>query len=427
MSEPKIKKKIAIVGSGISGLASAYYLRGLADVSIFESNSYIGGHTHTHTIETEEGSVSVDTGFIVFNDKTYPLYRQILNDLSVKSRPTTMSFSVKSDDADLEYNGTTINSLFAQRRNLIRPSFLFMVRDILKFNELAKKLILGPETNVTVREFIKEHKFSKHFLDWYLSPMAAAVWSCGLEQVQDMPIFFLARFFENHGFLNVNDRPQWYTVEGGSKSYIGPLLKAANTQVETDSKIISVRQRSQGAEIEFKNKPSQLFDKVIFACHSDSAIRLIESPQVNIQTVLNAIKWSHNSVLLHTDTSILPKRKLAWAAWNYHLVSDKKSLDTKPIVTYNMNMLQGLQSNHTYLVTLNHHDSINKSKILRSLEYSHPIFDLSCTKAQSQWESINGQGSPYYFAGAYWFNGFHEDGARSAKRVTDLITRELLS
>jgi predicted NAD/FAD-binding protein len=336
-----------------------------------------------------------------------------------------MSFSVRCDDEDLEYNGTSINYLFAQRRNLFRPAFLRMIRGIMAFNKDCKDLLTKPAVATTLGEFVKTRGYSREFVDWYIRPMAAAVWSIGTVGILEMPIYFLARFFENHGFLNIEDRPQWYTIEGGSRTYANAVAKLLGSRLRLSTPVSSIERSGQTVTIKTNQGESLVFDQVIIAAHSTAALKMLSDPTPAEQHILGDIWWSQNQVTMHTDESILPKRKLAWAAWNYHLFGSKQTTGKEAAVTYHMNLLQGLNAQESILVSLNCHDMIDPKKVIKTIEYEHPIFDKASTAAQERWHEISGTRSRTQFAGAYWFNGFHEDGVVSALRAARAVDPEV--
>ena len=408
-------KKIAIIGTGISGMVSAYLLSQKYSVTVFEKNDYIGGHTATKSVEVNGEEFQIDTGFIVCNDKTYPNFLKLLSQIGVSLQPTEMSFSVNNTKTGLEYNGNNLNTLFAQRSNIFSLQFWQLIREILKFNKLGKSWLEtnGSDTGQSLGQFLEEHGFSDFFCEHYLYPMGAAIWSASLDEMKDIPLLFFVRFFENHGLLNVNDRPQWYVIPGGSKNYIDPLIKNFENDIVLNAEIKSVKRVSSSVEIHFSNGKVDVFDDVVFACHSDQALALLSDASEEEQRVLGDIPYSHNSVVLHTDKTLLPKRQKAWASWNYQLVGDRE----KPAsVTYNMNILQSLKSDTTFCVTLNQDEAIDPNKILGQYTYHHPVFNRKSINAQSQRHLICGKNNTH-FAGAYWYNGFHEDGVRSALDV----------
>ena len=413
--------KIAVIGGGISGMCSAYLLTDRHEVTLYEAGSYLGGHTQTHLLARTDGDWNVDTGFIVYNNKTYPNFIKLLGRLNVQGRPTTMSFSVRNDAEDVEYNGTSLRTLFAQPRNVLRPAFWRMISGIIAFNKDCKELLKGPPTSMTLGKFIEKSRYGREFCDWYIRPMAAAVWSTGTGSVLDMPIYFLARFFENHGFLNIDDRPQWYTIIGGSSSYANVIATELGHRIRLNTPIVSIERSAKDVVLTDANGDRQTFDQVIVTCHSDAALRMLRVPSSDEQRILGSIRWAKNEVLLHTDESVLPRRKRAWAAWNYRLVADGVENGQDAMLTYHMNILQGHKSRESFLVSLNSADLVQPQKIIKQLTYHHPIFDGPATRAQADWGTISGRQSRTQFAGAYWFNGFHEDGVRSAMRAVEAV------
>lgn len=403
------RKEIAIIGSGISGLTCAHKLAPHHNIRVFEAADYIGGHTHTVRVEKDGEISDIDTGFIVFNDRTYPNFIKLIDSLAVKYQPTEMSFSVKNEKIDLEYNGNNLNTLFAQRRNLLRPKFWSMVREIVRFNNEVREAASKSGT-LTIGQFLQSMRYSDLFKENYLLPMISAIWSMGLESCMDFPLQFFVSFFETHGLLDITNRPQWYTIEGGSSSYVEPLTAGFKDRISLNSPVLRVERPGNRIKV-ITSTGTAYFDEVIFACHGNQALELLEHPSEEEKSVLGEFQTSRNDVVLHTDISFLPKRKLGWASWNYNMVDAAREQTT---LTYNMNILQRLQKKHTYLVTLN--QDIPEEHILQSYKYSHPIFTLSSINAQKQWDNISGENN-CHFCGAYWFNGFHEDGVKSALRV----------
>jgi predicted NAD/FAD-binding protein len=410
--EKKKRQRIAIIGSGISGLTCAHKLNANHDVTIFEAEDYVGGHTHTVRVEKEGEISDIDTGFIVFNDHTYPEFQNLMDSIGVTYQPTEMSFSVRNDAIDLEYNGNNLNTLFAQRRNLLRPAFLSMVRDIVRFNKEVR--LAAQDGALTIGDYLQRCNYSALFRDNYLLPMISAIWSMGLESCYDFPLQFFVRFFENHGLLNIVNRPQWYTIIGGSSSYIEPLTSPFKDRIKCNDGVRRVERKNDGVQISSASG-QWTFDQVIFACHGDTALSLLGDPTGQEKEVLGAFTTSSNAVVLHTDTSLLPKRKLGWASWNYNMVDAANEQTT---LTYNMNILQRLAKNHTYLVTLN--QEIDSQHILGEFTYHHPVFTTEAIRAQEQWQTISGKNRSHY-CGAYWFNGFHEDGVKSGLRVSGSV------
>ncbi|WP_028867938.1 NAD(P)/FAD-dependent oxidoreductase [Psychromonas arctica] len=419
-------KNIAIIGSGISGLTAAYLLSKKHKVTVFEKNDYIGGHTATVDIEKDGKPYVIDTGFIVFNDKTYPNYLALLDEIGIGKQATEMSFSVHNCQTGLEYNGHNLNSLFAQRSNLLKPTFWILVKEILRFNKICKS-IFEHDTylpGLTLGEFLNDNKFSDFFAEHYILPMGAAIWSSSLAQMEEFEFRFFVQFFHHHGLLNIADRPQWYVVPNGSRSYITPLIEAFKDRLHLNANITGITRQDNKIHLHFVNDTSndstsnkqtivQTFDEVVIACHSDQALALLLDATEDEESLLSSMPYSENSVILHTDISLLPDRELAWASWNYQLSQDREKAAS---VTYNMNILQGLKSDHTFCVTLNQKQDIDPTKILREFTYHHPIFSSESIRAQRQRDLICGRNQTH-FAGAYWHNGFHEDGVRSAVEV----------
>ncbi len=401
--------KIAIIGSGIAGNTLAHHLHKHHAITVFEAGSHIGGHTHTHDIEHKGRRYSVDTGFIVFNDRTYPNFIALLNELGVGWQASDMSFSVHCEKTGFEYNGTSLNTLFAQRRNLFKPSFYRMIGEIMRFNKSSLELLAdGPE--IRLGDYLAQNKYSQHFVDYYIIPMGSAIWSTEAQQMLDFPARFFVRFFHHHGMLTVNDRPQWRVIKGGSARYVEALTASFREHIRLDTPVEHVRRLKRSVRVKPLNGPEEIFDWVFFACHSDQALTMLKDPSVAEREVLGAIPYQDNSVYLHTDHSLLPRRKLAWAAWNYHVTAEPMD---RVAVTYNMNILQGLDSPDPLLVTLNHTRGINPAHVIKRLTYHHPVYTTAGTKAQARHAEISGVNRTAY-CGAYWRNGFHEDGVVSA-------------
>lgn len=407
------KRKIAIIGSGIAGLTCGYYLSGNHEVTLYESEGRLGGHTHTVAVDWEGEQSKIDTGFIVFNDRTYPNFIELMESNHVPYQPTEMSFSVRNDAIDLEYSGHNLNTLFAQRSNIWRPKFWKMLRDIVRFNADVRDSAEGAP-NLTVGEYLNGKGYSAMFKDNYVLPMISAIWSMGLEQALALPLLFFARFFDNHGLLNITQRPQWYTIIGGSDEYIGPLTQSYQKSIRLNTPVTRVERKETFVRVHTAHD-EQLYDDVILACHGDQALKLLVSPTNHEKRVLGNFQFSDNSVVLHTGTSHLPRRRNAWASWNYHVVDVATE---QSVLSYNMNMLQRIKKKNTYLVTLN--QDIDPHYVIQQFNYQHPIFTAATLQSQQQWESISGSDRIHY-CGAYWFNGFHEDGVRSALRVCRML------
>ena len=414
--------KIAIIGSGIAGNTLAHHLNKTHEITVFESESHIGGHTHSHEISHEGRIFTVDTGFIVFNDRNYPNFVALLESLNVPSQPSEMSFSVRSETIDLEYNGTTLNSLFAQRSNLLKPNFIKMILNILRFNKNAPELLTEGE-EITLGDYLKQGKYSRNFIDHYIIPMGSAIWSTQAQQMLDFPARFFVRFFHHHGMLTINERPKWLTITGGSATYVRAMTEPFKNKIRLNSPVESVRRLSDCVLVQQKYGSEEKFDYVFFTCPSDTALKiLVDKSEAEIE-ILSAFSFQENTVFLHHDASLMPKRKLAWAAWNYHVSHPPANRAT---VTYNMNILQNLQSQEPLLVTLNHTDKINPDKVIKRLQYRHPVFTLNTVKAQSRHAEICGHNRTG-FAGAYWRNGFHEDGVVSALEALKHFSQSQLS
>lgn len=406
--------KIAIIGSGIAGLTSAYLLNRRHDITVFEASDWIGGHTHTVDVEVNGQRYAVDTGFIVFNDWTYPNFIRLLSQLGVGFKDTEMSFSVSDPLTGVEYNGHSLNTLFAQRRNLFSPKFIGMVRDILRFNREALLDLNNQRiaADMTLGDYLKANAYSERFIQHYIVPMGAAIWSMSLADMLGFPLQFFVRFFKNHGLLSVSDRPQWCVIEGGSSSYIAPLTESFREKIRLNCPVTRVERDADGV-IVHSNAGIERFDKVVFACHSDQALGLLAQPSDTEQSILGALPYADNDVVLHTDTRLLPKRPMAWASWNYRLGGP---VDQPAAVTYDMNILQGIQSDSTFCVSLNQTAAIDPNKILARFTYAHPQYSLDGMAAQARWQELLGANHSY-FCGAYWASGFHEDGVVSALRV----------
>lgn len=407
--------KIAVIGSGIAGNVAARRLSAAHDVTVFEAASHVGGHTHTHAVEHEGRRVTVDTGFIVFNERNYPNFTALLRELGVASQASEMSFSVQCPGSGLEYAGTTLNSLFAQRSNALRPSFWRMIRDILRFNREAPALLEDTAPDVSLDEYLRGNRYSQAFVHHYILPMGAAIWSAGTRTLREFPARFFVRFFQNHGLLTVNDRPQWRTIQGGSARYVEKLTAPFRDRIRLDAPVESVRRLPGGVLVKSRGADAERYDRVFLACHGDQALRLLADATAAEREVLGAIRYQRNDVVLHTDTRVLPRRRLAWAAWNYH-VRDQGS--ERVAVTYDMNRLQRLGTRTPLLVTLNETEAIDPSSILLRTSYDHPVFSRQAVAAQARHAEINGHDRAY-FCGAYWRHGFHEDGVVSALNALD--------
>lgn len=413
-SEGTTKQRIAIVGAGISGLVCAYLLSQRHDIVVYEAGDHIGGHTNTIDVETQHGVIPVDTGFIVYNESNYPLFTRLLDQLKVESQPSIMSFAVSCERSGLEYNGSSINQLFAKRSSILSLGHWKMIRDIARFNRDAERLQEEGDA-VTVAEYVRENNFSDSFLEHYLIPIGASIWSCPSGKFRGFPIRFVIDFLRNHGMLQINDRPEWRVIKGGSKQYIGPLTQPFRDCIQLNTPVSRVERDGDGVTVSLHSGAAERFDQVVLACHSDQALRLLAETSELERELLSAFPYQLNETVLHTDESLLPKRRRAWGSWNYRIRSDSSDAVA---ITYNMNMLQSISSRTQYCVTLNETDRIDPSKVIRRFRYHHPIFTLERDAAQARHEELVGNNRTS-FCGAYWGYGFHEDGVRSGVRVAE--------
>ncbi|MFT7128282.1 MAG: putative NAD/FAD-binding protein [Gammaproteobacteria bacterium] len=410
---------IAIIGAGISGLTAAHYLNSGHTITLYEMAEKIGGHTATVDVEYGGDQYAIDTGFIVFNDWTYPSFIELLDELKVESQATEMSFSVRSDATGLEYGGNNLNTLFAQRKNILRPSFYKMIKDILRFNREAVSDLEGHaiSPSTTLGEYLQANNYGEGFIYQYLVPMGCAIWSASTQSMLDFPLVFFIRFFKNHGLLSVNDRPQWRVIKGGSRSYLKPLIDNFGGSLVVNSKISEVGRDNGLVHLTMSNGNVETFDHLVFACHSDQALALLGDVSQAEKIALTCIPYRENEVVLHADTRILPANKLTWSSWNYWV---KDRIQERPILTYNMNILQQLNSDKTFCVSLNATKYIDPEKIIERFNYSHPVFSLEGISSAASIQKFNGTDNTWY-AGAYLGNGFHEDGVVSGRRVAEAI------
>lgn len=400
--------KIAIIGTGIAGNVVAYKLRREHDITVYEAADYVGGHTNTIDVMEDGRKLAVDTGFIVYNNRTYPNFIRLLDEIGQDTQPSCMSFSVSSNDGRLEYCGSTLNTLFAQRRNLVRPSFHRMLRDILRFNRKAAPSLTFEDNTLTIGDYLERHRYGSEFRNHYLLPMAAAIWSAEPGAVADMPVGFLVRFFANHGLLQLEDRPQWRVICGGSQRYVEKLVAGHRHRIRLKTPVRAIRRDPDFVEV-LTDDGGERYDHVFIACHGDRALGLLWDATAAEREVLGAIRYQDNEAVLHFDERAMPGRRRAWAAWNYHIPADVRD---QVAVTYNMNILQGLDARRQYCVTLNDDRRIDPAKIIQRIAYRHPIYSRDAVRAQARQAELN-VGRTYY-CGAYWRNGFHEDGVVSA-------------
>lgn len=408
------RRKIAVIGTGIAGNVVSYYLNQDHDITVFEKNNYVGGHSHTHSVSSLEGNYQVDSGFIVFNYETYPQFTRLLKNLGVQVQTSKMSFGVRCERTGLEYMGSTLNSLFTQRRNLFRPSFWGMLIDIVRFNRNGAALLDKGDTEISLEDYLKKEAYGEAFKEDYLLPMASAVWSADKKMMSRFPAKYLMRFFYNHGLLKILNRPQWYVIKGGSKAYVDAITKGYRQAIRLDTAVNSISRSDTGVIVK-TSVDEESFDDVFIACHSDQALSLLANPKKLEREVLGAITYQENHAVLHTDTSLLPKNRRAWAAWNYHRLEREQD---QVAMTYNMNILQNFSCETQFCVTLNNTSAVDPSKIIARMTYEHPVYTPESVAAQGRQKEINGQ-DHIYFCGAYWRYGFHEDGVVSAMSALD--------
>jgi len=405
--------RIAVVGTGVSGLVCAHLLARSHDVTVFEADDRAGGHAHTVTVDLPDGQVDVDTGFLVYNERNYPGLVRLFDDLGVATKPSDMSFSVSDEETGLEWKGSSFDTVFAQRRNLVRPAFLRMLGDIVRFNRAARRLLDAPhDTSRSLGDLLEGGRWSSHFLDWYLVPMGSSIWSADPSTFLDMPAVTFARFFANHGLLDYGQQPDWRTVEGGSKRYVDAIVGRLGSSVRLDEPVTKITRYDDGVEVHTPLGPER-FDHLVVATHSDQALDLLSDPSRLERDVLGAIRYQANRATLHTDVSLLPANRRAWASWNYHRMPDHP---TEATLTYRLRTLQGVDTGDELLITLNRDDAVDPARVLRSFDYAHPVYDVAAVAAQQRQEELNGAQRTWY-CGAYWGNGFHEDGVESARVV----------
>ncbi len=411
--------RIAIIGGGIAGLYTAHCLHPRCDIQVFEAGPHAGGHSNTVEVAMDGQRLAIDTGFIVYNERNYPHFSALLRELGVATQPGDMSFSFRCLQRGLEYRGdNTFDAIFAQRRNLLRPSFLRMITGILRFNRAAPAL-LASEPDLSLGDYLARHGFRGPVVDDYLLPMAGAIWSAEPARILAFPARAFGRFFQNHGLLQVEGRPQWRTVTGGSREYVRALTRPFRDRLHVNAPVEQVERQPGHVVVKARGRPAQAFDQVVFACHSDQALAILGAGATAAErAVLGAIGWQANDAVLHTDTRLLPRRRRAWASWNYH--RDPATPAGRVAVTYNLTHLQSLPTRRQFLVTLNDGDRIDPATVIHRETYQHPLFDAAALRAQARHGEVNGQ-QRTYFAGAYWGYGFHEDGVRSALAVYDAL------
>ena len=412
--------KVAIIGGGISGLMAARELQGKADYTVYEKNPRLGGHTDTHEVIIHGQSYSVDTGFIVFNPPNYTHFNAMLEAYQVASQPSDMSFAVSNQNSGLEYNATNLSGLFCQKKNLLSLKFYGMIRDIMRFYKKAPELLETLDENVTLADYLQREKYGHYFIEEHIIPMASALWSGDFDSVRQFPLKYLLAFMRNHNMLQINDRPQWRTIQGGSQRYVEAMQKNLTGTFNTGVEVMMVERKPQHVVVH-SNQGMETFDRVIFACHSDQALGLIQSPSQQEKEILGGIPYTRNEITLHTDGKVMPKNKKAWASWCVMKYTDMPDRCT---VSYYMNLLQSIDCPEPLIVSLNQGSKIARDKILKTLYYHHPVYNPKSLAAQARKDEIQGHNRSY-FCGAYWGWGFHEDGARSAvQAVNSLLTEQ---
>jgi uncharacterized protein len=405
--------RIAVIGAGISGMAAAYFLSRKHEVSLFEKEDRLGGHTHTHELQTSVGMRAIDTGFIVYNERTYPNLTRLFRELGIETMNSDMSFGVSCRQTGFEYSSRGVSGFFADKRNFLGTRHFTLLAEILRFNRVsANSLKAKTLSGITLAEFARRHGFRQELLNQYLYPMSSAIWSTSRGEIQEFPAETLVRFFANHGLLGINTHPQWRVLKGGSHQYIAPLIAPYRERIFKNASPALVSRTENGAVLKFRNRSDMTFDAVVLACHAPQALALLESPSERERQVLGAFQTSANHAKLHTDSSMLPRRARARASWNYHLAEGNGSAT----VTYHMNRLQTLDTPEDYCVTLNDDGRVNDRQVLKQMTYYHPLYTEAAVRAQQRWSEISNVDRIHY-CGAYWFNGFHEDGLNSALRV----------
>ena len=402
--------RIAVVGTGIAGMVAAYLLSDEHELVVFESEDYVGGHTHTIDVALNGQTYAVDTGFIVFNEKTYPNFIQLMKRLGIAWQLSNMSFSVQCKKTGLEFSPSSLNSLFIQRKNLLRPSFYRMIFDIFKFRRESEALLKSDDYNLTLEKFLIAKNFSRLFIEHFIMPMGGAIWSADPVKFKEFPALYFAQFFKNHGFLNVRHQPQWLVIKGGSKQYVAPLTRRFADRIRINCPVKSIRRHSDYVSVQAANAEPERFDQVVIATHSDQALAMLDDATETEKDILGAIPYQDNYTVLHSDESVLPRKKAAWASWNYHIPQAEMG---RVALTYDMNILQSLDAPVEYCVTLNLPDTVDPAKKIKEMHYHHPVYNPKSLAARKRHEEINGVKRTYY-CGAYWGYGFHEDGVNSA-------------
>jgi predicted NAD/FAD-binding protein len=413
--------RIAIIGTGIAGIVAAHLLHEDHDIVVFETNDYVGGHTHTIGVEIGGRSYAVDTGFIVFNERNYPNFVRLLRKLGVAWQASHMSFSVQDRGAGLEYRPSSLNTLFAQWKNLLRPSFHRMVWEIFRFRRISRELLGRSTDDMTLGTYLRRKGFSSAFIHQFIIPMGAAIWSADPNQFERFPARYFVQFFNNHGFLNLRNQPRWLVIKGGSKRYVEKIIAPLKDRIRLNLPVVSVRRLAKHVEVQPAGHDPESFDRAIIATHSDQALTMLTDPSAAEREILEAFPYKRNQTYLHTDSSLLPRRKTIWASWNYLIPEESRR---RAAITYDMNILQGITAPVEFCVTLNPPSRIDPDRIIREMVYHHPVYTTRAPHAQKRHQEINDINRTY-FCGAYWGYGFHEDGVNSALAVCKYFGKSL--
>jgi uncharacterized protein len=408
--------RIAVIGAGVSGNTAAYLLAKRHEVTLFEASDYAGGHAHTHDIDVDGDCVIIDTGFMVFNERTYPNFCRLLGELGVESRPSDMSLSVQVPYTDLEFQGSSLGGLFAQRKNLLRPQFWRLLKEITRFNRLATNFAThNAESTQTLGELLDEWRFGQELREWYLTPMTAAIWSAPPAAIEVLPAHFILGFYRNHGLLQLRNRPQWRTIVGGARTYVRALMKSFRGRLRLSTPVHQITRTAGSVAITTRAGVTEVFDAVVLACHADESLAMLANPSDDERRILSAFPYQANEAIVHTDAMVMPRRRAAWASWNY-TAGPASGGERSVMVTYHLNRLQGFSSPRSVFVTLNPLAPIRDEYVIKRLQYTHPTYSVASIAAQREHATINGANC-VYFCGAYWGYGFHEDGVRSALRA----------
>jgi uncharacterized protein len=418
---------IAIIGTGISGLGCAHFLQHRYQLTLYEKNDYVGGHSHTVSIDGESGTVPIDTGFMTYNEVTYPNLTRLLRELGVASRPSSMSFSVQHLPGDLEFCGSSLNHLFGQRRNLFKPDFWRMLLQINRFNHEAAALIASPgDRTVSLGDYVRERNYGDQFLNYYLLPMSCAVWSMPPDRMLQFPALTLLRFFHNHGFLGLHTQHQWLTVRGGARSYVDKLIAPFRDRICLKRGVVAVRRAAAGVRVTDESGHTAHYDHVILACHADQALRMLSDADAHEHTALEPFKYQPNTALLHTDAGVMPRTARCWSSWNYRVIHDAAGR-VAPSTIYWINRLQGIDTQRNYFISINGEETLRPQHVLRRIVYEHPLFNDGAIRAQQELPRLNERRTGVYLCGSYFRYGFHEDAFSSALQLSRLLVEDAWS